>query len=73
MTTFTLTDNASDFTTCHNSVILDPNKKYEAALLSLNNYSPFQILLKKKIMCSHIRQMMEKPGKPLLLILVLMN
>ena len=39
MTTFTLTDNASDFTTCHNSVILDLNKNYEAALLSLDTYN----------------------------------
>jgi len=39
MTTFVLTDNKSDFTTCHNSVILDPSKNYEAALLSLDTYN----------------------------------
>jgi len=39
MTTFILTGNTSDFTTCHNSVILDPNKNYEAALLSLDTYN----------------------------------
>jgi hypothetical protein len=39
MTTFILSGNTSNFTTCHNSVILDPNKKYEAALLSLDTYN----------------------------------
>jgi hypothetical protein len=39
MTTFILTGNTSDFTTCHNSVILDPYKNYEAALLSLDTYN----------------------------------
>src|SRR5271163_3142285 len=39
MTTFILTGNTSDFTTCHNSVILDPNRNCEAALLSLDTYN----------------------------------
>jgi hypothetical protein len=39
MTSFILSGNTSDFVTCHDSVILDPNKKYEAALLSLDTYN----------------------------------
>src|SRR5277367_4352436 len=39
MATFILTGNTSDFTTCHNFVILDPNKNYETALLSLDTYN----------------------------------
>mgnify|MGYP003406501026 FL=1 len=39
MSTFILSGNTSDFTTCHHSVNLDPNKKYEAALLSLDTYN----------------------------------
>lgn len=39
MTTFILSGNSSDFVTCHNSVILDQNKSYEAALLSLDTYN----------------------------------
>ena len=39
MTSFILSGNTSDFTTCHNSIILDPNIKYEAALLSLDTYN----------------------------------
>lgn len=39
MISFILSGNTSDFTTCHNSIILDPNKKYEAALLSLDTYN----------------------------------
>ena len=39
MTTFVLSRNTSDFTTCHNSVSLDQNKNYEAALLSLDTYN----------------------------------
>src|SRR5271169_956528 len=37
--TFILSGNTSDFVTCHNSVILDPSIKYEAALLSLDTYN----------------------------------
>ena len=39
MTTFILSGNKSDFTTCHNSFALDSNKSYEAALLSLDTYN----------------------------------
>jgi len=39
MTSFILSGNTSDFTTCHNSVMLDNNKNYEAALLSLDIYN----------------------------------
>jgi len=39
MTSFILSGNTSDFVTCHDSVIVDPNKKYEAALLSLDTYN----------------------------------
>jgi hypothetical protein len=39
MKTFILTGNTSDFTTDHNSVILDPTIKYEATLLSLDTYN----------------------------------
>jgi hypothetical protein len=39
MVSFILSGNTSDFITCHDSVILDPNKKYEAALLSLDTYN----------------------------------
>lgn len=36
---FILSGSKSDFTVYHNSVILDSNKKYEAALLSLDTYN----------------------------------
>jgi len=39
MTSFILSGNTSDFITCHDSVILDPNTNYEAALLSLDTYN----------------------------------
>lgn len=39
MVTFILSGRTSDFTTCHNSIILDSNKRYEAALLSLDTYN----------------------------------
>ena len=39
MSTFILNGNTSDLTRCHNSVNLDPNTKYEAALLSLDTYN----------------------------------
>ena len=48
MTTFVLTDNAPDFTTCHNSVILDPNKNYGAALLSLDTYNSIPNITERK-------------------------
>ena len=37
--TFILSGKTSDFTTSHNSVMLNPNVKYEAALLSLDVYN----------------------------------
>ena len=39
MTSFILSGVTSDFITCHDSVILDPSKNYEAALLSLDTYN----------------------------------
>ena len=39
MGTFILSGKTSNFVTCHNSVILDPKKEYEAALLSLDTYN----------------------------------
>ena len=39
MTSFILSGITSDFVTCHDSVILNPSKKYEAALLSLDTYN----------------------------------
>jgi len=39
MTSFILSGNTSDFTTCHDTVILDHNTNYEAALLSLDTYN----------------------------------
>jgi hypothetical protein len=39
MGSFILSGNKSDFVTCHNSVMLDPTKDYEAALLSLDTYN----------------------------------
>ena len=39
MTTFILSGNTSDFIMCHGSVTLDPNKNYEAALLSLKTHN----------------------------------
>ena len=39
MVSFILSRNTSDFITCHDSVMLDPNKEYEAALLSLDTYN----------------------------------
>ena len=39
MTTLILNGNTSDFITCHSSLILDANKNYEAALLSLDTYN----------------------------------
>ena len=39
MSTFILSANTSEFTTTHNSIFLDPNTKYEAALLSLDTYN----------------------------------
>jgi len=39
MTSFILNSNKSNFTICHDTVILNPNKNYEAALLSLDTYN----------------------------------
>jgi hypothetical protein len=48
MTTFILSSNTSDFTTCHNSLILDQNKNYEVALLSLDTYNSIPNIIAKK-------------------------
>ena len=68
---FILTGKSSDFTTCFNSVILDPIKQYEAALLSLIHTTLFQISLKKRTMYLNI--IMEKLGKLLALVPAHMN
>ena len=44
MTSFLLSGVTSDFVTCHVSVILDPSKKYEAALFSLDTYNSISII-----------------------------
>src|SRR6266496_1358864 len=44
--TFVLTGVGSEFTIRHNSIILDPNKNYEAALLSLDSYNSFPNITK---------------------------
>ena len=48
MTTFILNGTTSDFTICHNSIILDPNKSYEAALLSLDTYNSIPNITREK-------------------------
>jgi hypothetical protein len=48
MISFILSGNTSDFVTCHNSVMLDPNKEYEAALLSLDTYNSVPNITKNK-------------------------
>lgn len=49
MTTFILSGNTSDFTTCHNnSIILDSTIDYEAALLSLDTYNSIPNIVEGK-------------------------
>ena len=48
MWSFILSGNTSNFVTCHNSVILDPKKEYEAALLSLDIYNSIPNITKGK-------------------------
>ena len=48
MASFILSSNTSDFVTCHNSVMLDPNKEYEAALLSLDTYNSIPNITENK-------------------------
>ena len=45
---YVLSGDGSDFRITHSSIILDPNKKYEAALLSLNTYNSFPNITKGK-------------------------
>ena len=45
---FILTGKSSDFTTCFNSVILDPTKQYEAALLSIDTYNSIPNIMEGK-------------------------
>ena len=45
---FILTGKSSDFTTCFNSVILDPTKQYEAALLSIDTYNSIPNIIEGK-------------------------
>src|SRR5271157_1488458 len=47
-TSFILTGNSSDFTTSFNSIILDSNKQYEAALLSLDTYNSIPNIIEGK-------------------------
>src|SRR5271166_4506861 len=47
-TSFILTSKSSDFTTCFNSIILDQNKQYEAALLSLETYNSIPNIIEGK-------------------------
>ena len=39
MCTFILSNTSTDFTTVNDSATLDPNKKYEAALVYLSTYN----------------------------------
>jgi hypothetical protein len=48
MVSFILSGNTSDFITYHDSVQLDPNKKYEAALLSLDTYNSIPNIMENK-------------------------
>jgi hypothetical protein len=48
MASFILSGNTSDFVTCHDSVMLDPNKEYEAALLSLDTYNSIPNITQNK-------------------------
>src|SRR5271165_5897498 len=47
-TSFILTGNSSNFTTRFNSIILDPTKQYEAALLSLDTYNSIPNIIEGK-------------------------
>src|SRR5271169_1546345 len=47
-TSFILTGNSSNFTTCFNSITLDPNKQYEAALLSLDTHNSIPNIIEGK-------------------------
>ena len=47
-TSFILTGKSSNFTTCFNSIILDTNKQYEAALLSLDTYNSIPNIIEGK-------------------------
>jgi len=48
MWSFILSGNTSNFVTCHNSILLDPKKEYEAALLSLDIYNSIPNITKGK-------------------------
>ena len=45
---FILTGNSSNFITKFNSIILDPTKQYEAALLSLDTYNSIPNIIEGK-------------------------
>ena len=47
-TSFILTGNSSNFSTCFNSITLDPTKQYEAALLSLDTYNSIPNIIEGK-------------------------
>jgi len=46
--TYVLSASESNFTTQHNNLFLDPNKKYEAALFSLDTYNSIPNIIKGK-------------------------
>src|SRR6266496_4030887 len=46
--TYILSGTGSDFTINHNSIILEPSKKFEAAFLSLETYNSFPNITKGK-------------------------
>lgn len=48
MASFILSGNSSDFITVHDSLHLDPNKNYEAALLSLDTYNSIPNIIENK-------------------------
>jgi len=57
MASFILSGITSDFITCHDSVILDPNTNYEAALLSLDTYNYIPNISVGNIIFSHTQLM----------------
>ena len=48
MVSFILSGNTSDFITVHDSLQLDPLKKYEVALLSLDTYNSVPNIIENK-------------------------
>jgi hypothetical protein len=63
MTGFILSGVTSDFVTYHDSVILDPSKKYEAALSPLDTYSSTPNIFINKTIFLQIPPMMVLLGR----------